>query len=175
MRKVWRVFPAVLLLMILLTGCGKNPYKEGMEPLDAGQYKEAEVNFKKAVEKEKNLADSCRGLGIACFEQKDYEGARKALKQALKEGTEKTGTIYNLLGACELELGNYEEALSCYEKGLEAEGNSKALKQEMEFNVIVACEGMEDWEQAKEKLEEYIAKYPEDEEAEKEAEFLETR
>ena len=44
MRKVWRVFPAVLLLMILLTGCGKNPYKEGMEQLDAGQYKEAEVN-----------------------------------------------------------------------------------------------------------------------------------
>lgn len=41
--------------------------------------------------------------------------------------------------------------------------------------MIVACEGMEDWEQAKEKLEEYIAKYPEDEEAEKEAEFLETR
>ena len=83
MRKVWRVFPAVLLLMILLTGCGKNPYKEGMEQLEAGQYKEAEVNFKKAVEKEKNLADSCRGLGIACFEQKDYEGARKAMKQAL--------------------------------------------------------------------------------------------
>ena len=46
MRKVWRVFPAVLLLMILLTGCGKNPYKEGMEQLKAGQYKEAEVNFK---------------------------------------------------------------------------------------------------------------------------------
>ena len=60
MRKVWRVFPAVLLLMILLTGCGKNPYKEGMEQLKAGQYKEAEVNFKKAVEKEKNLADSFR-------------------------------------------------------------------------------------------------------------------
>ena len=85
MRKVWRVFPAVLLLMFLLTGCGKNPYKEGMEQLEAGQYKEAEVNFKKAVEKEKNLADSCRGLGIACFEQKDYEGARKALKQALNK------------------------------------------------------------------------------------------
>lgn len=175
MRKVWRVFPAVLLLMILLTGCGKNPYKEGMEQLEAGQYKEAEVNFKKAVEKEKNLADSCRGLGIACFEQKDYEGARKALKQALKEGTEKTGTIYNLLGACELELGNYEEALSCYEKGLEAEGNSKALKQEMEYNAIVAYEGMEDWEQAKERLAKYTDKYPKDEEAKKEAEFLETR
>ena len=92
-----------------------------------------------------------------------------------REGTEKTGTIYNLLGACELELGNYEEALSCYEKGLEAEGNSKALKQEMEYNAIVACEGMEDWEQAKERLAKYTDKYPKDEEAKKEAEFLETR
>ena len=45
----------------------------------------------------------------------------------------------------------------------------------MEYNAIVACEGMEDWEQAKERLEKYTDKYPEDEEAEKEAEFLETR
>lgn len=175
MKKVLRVFPVVLLLMVLLTGCGKNPYKEGMEQLEAGQYKEAEASFEKAVEKEKNLADSCRGLGISRFEQKDYEGAKKAFDQAVKEGTNKTGTLYNLLGSCELELGNYEEALSCYEKGLAVKGNSKELRREMEFNVIVACEGMEDWEQAKEKLEEYIAKYPEDEEAEKEAEFLETR
>ena len=51
----------------------------------------------------------------------------------------------------------------------------KALKQEMEYNAIVACEGMEDWEQAKERLAKYTDKYPKDEEAKKEAEFLETR
>lgn len=53
MRKVWRVFPAVLLLMILLTGCGKNPYKEGMEQLEAGQYKEAEVILRRQLRKKR--------------------------------------------------------------------------------------------------------------------------
>ena len=43
------------------------------------------------------------------------------------------------------------------------------------YNAIVACEGMEDWEQAKERLAKYTDKYPKDEEAKKEAEFLETR
>ena len=175
MRKILRVFPAVLLVIALLTGCGDKSYEEGMEQLKSGKYKEAEASFKQAVDKENNLADSYRGLGIACFEQKDYEGAKEAFEQALKEGSRKTGTIYNFLGSCELELENYEASLSCYEKGLAAEGNSKKLIQEMEYNMIVAYEGMEDWDQAKEKLEDYLDKYPDDEEAAKEAEFLKTR
>lgn len=175
MRRILQVFPVVLLMMAVLTGCGDKSYEEGMEQLKSGQYKEAEKNFKQAVEKDENLADSYRGLGIACFEQKDYEEAKKAFERALEEGTKKTGTLYNFLGCCELEMGEHEAALSYYEKGLKEEGNSKKLIQEMEYNVIAAYEGMEEWDQAKEKLEDYLEKYPEDEEAAKEAEFLKTR
>ena len=41
----------------------------------------------------------------------------------------------------------------------------------MEFNQIAAYEKLYDWESAKAKIEEYIAKYPDDEAAKKEAEF----
>ena len=45
----------------------------------------------------------------------------------------------------------------------------------MEYNVIVSYEKMQNWEKAKSKLNEYLGKYPDDETAKKEVEFLETR
>lgn len=34
--------------------------------------------------------------------KKDYKGARKAFKKALENDAEKTGTIYNMIGNCDL-------------------------------------------------------------------------
>ena len=45
----------------------------------------------------------------------------------------------------------------------------------MRYNEIVCYEQTADWESAKQKISEYLADYPGDETAEKEAEFLETR
>lgn len=174
MRKVRALF-AVVIVSLLMCGCGADPYEKGMEQLENGKYKEAAESFEQAVEKDKNTADSYRGLGIALWEQEDYEGARSAFEHALKEGSKKTGTICNLLGTIEMKLENYEEALKYYEEGLKAEGNSKELVQEMEYNSIVACEKLEDWESAGERLDEYVQKYPEDAEASKESAFLGTR
>ena len=47
--------------------------------------------------------------------------------------------------------------------------------QDIEFNIIVAYEQLMDMDTAREKLIEYLEKYPDDEAAAKEAEFLETR
>ena len=45
----------------------------------------------------------------------------------------------------------------------------------MEYNEIICYEQQSDWENAKAKITEYISKYPDDEAAQKEAEFLQTR
>lgn len=45
----------------------------------------------------------------------------------------------------------------------------------MKFNVVSAYEQMEDWESAMSKLQEYLQEYPDDEKAQKEMTFLETR
>ena len=52
---------------------------------------------------------------------------------------------------------------------------SDDMKQEIQFNVIVCYEKLEDWDNAKVKLEDYVTAYPDDEKAAKEAEFLKTR
>ena len=84
---------SVFLFPLLLTGCMADPYADGIEALENGQYEEAAGQFKEAVKKDENKADSYRGLGIALWETKDYEGAKEALKKALEEGSKKTGTI----------------------------------------------------------------------------------
>ena len=45
----------------------------------------------------------------------------------------------------------------------------------MEYNEIICYEQQSDWENAKAKITEYINKYPDDEAAQREAEFLQTR
>ena len=174
MRKVQSLL-IIAAAGIFLAGCGQNPYDSGMEQLEAGSYSEAAQQFQQAIEEEDNLADSYRGLGLALWEQEDYEGARDALVSALEQGSQESGTIYSLLGNCELRLDNPEQAVQYYEKGIAAEDSSKELIQEMKHNEIAAYEQMGDLEQAKSHLEEYIEAYPEDEAAAKEAEFLETR
>ena len=74
-----------------------------------------------------------------------------------------------------LYAGCAKAALNYYNIGMSLEGCSKELLQEMRFNEIAAYEQCGEWENAKAKLAEYTADYPEDTRAAKEAEFFETQ
>lgn len=175
MKKRLQSIVLILVLVCLMAGCGNRSYKQGMEELEKGNYKEAAELLEKYVEKNEEAADAYRGLGMAYWEQEDYEKALDAFKNAVEAGCEKTGAIYHLMGNCALKLSKPEDALNYYEAGLKLEGNSKKAIQEMKFNSIAACEQMKDWEGAKDRLASYMEDYPDDKDAEKEAEFLETR
>lgn len=175
MKKLRIIKVALLLTTVLLTGCMSNPYKKGMESLESGQYEEAAKQFRKVAEKDKNTADAYRGLGIALWETKDYKGAKEAFENAVDAGAKKNGTLCNFLGICELKEGEAKKAASYFDEGLKDKSNSEELEKELRFNYIVAYEKMDDIDTAKTLLAEYIADYPDDEEAVKEADFLETR
>lgn len=95
--------------------------------------------------------------------------------KAVSAGTKETGTICNMMAVCKMQTENYEDAISYYEKALDHSDCSDDMKQEIQFNVIVCYEKLEDWDNAKAKLEDYVTAYPDDEKAAKEAEFLKTR
>ncbi len=164
----------VFLLGLCLSGC-ENPSEEGVEYLRSGQYEEAIAQFEQAIEDEVNVGDAYRGIGIARWEQENYEGAREAFLKAVEAGATGTGTLYNFIGSCEMKLNNPSSAQNYFRLGISQEGNSAELLKEMKFNMVVAYEQLKDWESAKVELREYVASYPEDEAAQKELEFLETR
>lgn len=173
--KYVRKLLAVLVLSLVLSGCAGNVYREGIESLQAGNYDAAIQQLTEAVEKERNVADSYRGIGIAYWEKSDYSEASQAFESALSSGAQETGAIYNLLGACKMKLEDYTSAIEYYEKGVVEEDSTEEMIQEMRFNVIVSYEKLEDWESARVKLDEYIVAYPDDAQAQKEIDFLKTR
>lgn len=175
MKRIVNMSVLLLASFLLLAGCGRKEYRDGMEGLKNGEYEAAVSHLENAIEEKVNIGDSWRGIGLAKWELEDYEGASEALVLALDNGAQKTGAIYNLLGACMLKLGDPAAAISYYEQGISQEDCADEMLKEMKFNVIAAYEKLEDWENAKEKLSEYTEEYPDDGQAAKEAEFLETR
>lgn len=173
--KYYKKIVPFMLACVLLAGCGQNTYKKGLENLENKDYAAAQENFQKAVEEKKNIADSYRGLGIAYYEQKNYKDAMKAFEDAISSGTKETSTLYNMMAVCAMQQESYKDANSYYEKALTYSDCTDDMKQEIQFNMIVCYEKMEDWDNAKARLEEYVAAYPDDEKAVKEADFLKTR
>lgn len=81
--------------------------------------------------------------------------------------------MYNQYGLCKLSSGEYEAALSAFQKALAmAEVNNL---QSLKFNEIVAYEYLGDFTKAKVLMESYLREYPDDEKAQREYEFLQTR
>lgn len=157
-------------------GCvGTKNLKDGTAFLEEKKYEEAVETFQKEIDKEKHLDEAYRGIGLAYYELHDYGKALESFEEALKQGTQETASLYNLMAVCSMEMEQYEEALKYLEKGLAMEDVSEELKQEMKFHTIAMHEKLGDWESAKAAVAEYTAEYPNDEKAAKEAEFLETR
>ena len=158
----------------LLMGCA-NYLKDGLTSLEEGKYEDAIASFEKDIAEEKNLNEAYRGIGIAYFELEDYEAAITAFENALDNEAEESASIYHMLGTSALKLDKYEDALTYYGKVLEMEDCTEEMRQEVLFNEIAIYQLQSDWETLKEKVEAYVAAYPDDTRMDKTVEFLETR
>lgn len=164
----------ILALGVLLTGCKENPSEKGTEYLKEGKYEKAITQFEKAIQEKIKVGDAYRGLGIANYELDNYKEARKALLKALEEGEKPSATLHEMLGDCELNLGEPRSALNYYRLALEGDLSEEA-RSEVLLHEIAAYEQLKDWKSAKVKLEAYVKEYPDVEKAKKELEFLRTR
>lgn len=188
----------VLLAACLMTGCEQkvNYIEQGTLKLEEKQYGEAVSSFKQSLETEENPAEAYRGLGMAYYEQQDYQAAREAFQNVIDHGGEVTVVLYNLMGVCSMHLEDMNGALDAFQKGIALAGENgqgetasesagtdqtadgqdlSEVVKEMKFNEIVCYEKLRDWQSAKEKAEAYTAEYPDDKDAGKEAQFLKTR
>ncbi len=91
---------------------------QGQKALAQGRYAEAEASFEKLRELEPGVAEVHANLGVIYFQQRKFEQAVPALRQALKLKPSLNKTD-SLLAVSLSELGRYSDALSGLEKGFQ--------------------------------------------------------
>lgn len=193
MIKKWIATVIVVICSFLgIYDYGEEQIAQGYELMNAGEYATAEEQFEAALvqaakmgEKKSDeeaeryvVIEAYRGLGLAAYEQKEYQNCIEYLQRAMDEGTEPTIIMYQLMGNSAMQLEDYETALIYFNQGCEFSENDeefKKLDQEIRYNKIVCYEQLADWESARTEAEEYITLYPDDEKMQKEYTFLKTR
>ena len=161
-----------------LFGSKDSLLEKGTQLLEEEKYDEAIETFEKALSKDEDAGDAYLAIGLAYYQQGEYGKALDALKQAVKTDDGKVVEAYRLMGNCSMEQGDYQGALNSFNLGVlmaEDSADCEAIEQEMRRNEIVCYEKLEDWESASQKAEEYLTSYADDEEVQKEAQFLRTR
>ena len=111
-------------------------------------------------------------LGMVYTAQKDISNAR-AMYQEYIDKAEDDARGYNGLALCDISEKNYDAALENIASGIAAADTEEI--QSLLFNEIVAYERKLDFSTALTKVKEYLDMFPEDEAAQKEKIFLETR
>lgn len=111
-------------------------------------------------------------LGKVYLEQQDSANARAMYQEYADEGGD-AARAYNGLALCDMAEENYDGALENIAAGLQSADQESA--QDLLYNQVVAYEYKRDFATARNKITEYLARYPDDENAQREAGFLQNR
>jgi tetratricopeptide (TPR) repeat protein len=134
--------------------------EEGQRALAQGKYAEAEVAFEKLGELEPGVAEVHANLGVIYFQERKFEPAVAALRQALKlkPALPKTSA---LLAISLSELGRYSEALPGLEKGFR-QSTDPPIKRMCGLQLLRAYTGLRRDNKAVEVAMELNRLYPDD-------------
>ena len=141
----------------------------------SGDWNSALEAYNKGLEADPEAAfggEALSAVGEGCEGQGEYERAMTLYAQAIEAGGN-AGRLYNRMGLCAMEKGDYEAALSYFDQGAAA-GDAEALE-DIRYNQAVAKEYMHDYEGALAAFEGYVSQYGSSPEAEHEIAFLRTR
>lgn len=161
----------------ILTDTSLDPtnFEKGSIYFYLGDYENARNSLEQArtgKENKKKEADIILMLGQTYEQLGDKNYAASLYEDYLAVDGEDS-EIYNQLGLCKLDAGDYEAALSAFQKALES--GTATNEQSLKYNEIVAYEYLGDFTKAKVQIESYLKEYPDDEDAKREYEFLKTR
>jgi len=145
-------------------------YDKGRMCYYLGDYSNARVYLEKG--KDMSDPDTILMLGKTYEAISDYSYAASLYNQYLTDKGN-NAAVYNQLGVCRMKMEDYPAALSAFESGLNLQ--DAEWDQELMYNEAVTYEYMLDFATARDKMKEYLNKYPKDDAAAREYEFLLTR
>ena len=135
-----------------------------------GEQEKAISNLEAAVEKGEVKANFYMAQIYAS--QGNDSMAQTCFQAYLKSGQASSEELCSM-GELQMANKDYDTAITYFKSALELEGIGN--RQQIMKNLIIAYESSHDFKEAKHVMEKYQKEFPEDEEAKKEATFLETR
>jgi len=125
-------FKSGILLTILLvfsvhvfSQTDRKMIRKGNSEYEKGKYKEAEIDYRKALEKNPQAAKAQYNLGAATYKQKNAEEATKMLQQVNPNQLSRRdrAKLYHNLGNSFLESKKYNESIQAYKQALKFNPN----------------------------------------------------
>lgn len=158
--------------ILLADSQGFSEYDKGRLAYYNGEYQKA-CNYLEHVRQQGEADEKLIMLLGECYQlQGFYEYAAVVYDAYVSEVPDPE--IYNQMGLCYVEQGNYAAALSAFQRGIEVKENNTCL-QTLKLNEIACYEYMYEFDTAAQRMQEYLAVYPSNAELEKEYAFLTTR
>ena len=135
-----------------------------------GDYDKAVKNLQKAIDEK--LVKANYYMGEAYQKKGDNDSAQKYFQTYLDSGEADTYDLMNM-GQAQMDDGNYDTAITYFQTALDMENVPN--KQQIMKAMIIAYEYSGDFATAKSQMEEYMKEFPDDQDASREYQFLETR
>lgn len=136
-----RTYSKIFLSIVFMTFClsinaqtDKGYIRQGNKDFENGNYSEAEVNYRKSLDKEYNTKAQFN-LGDALYEQKNYEDAAKTFSDLTqrKTGTELEADSYYNLGNTLMAQEKYAEAFDAYKNSLKINPDDEDARYNLEY------------------------------------------
>ncbi len=109
--------------------------REGNKLFDKQKYADAEVSYKKALEKKNNFPEAIFNLGDAMYQQGRYDDASKQFELASKTLADPKlkAQSYHNMGNCQLKKDEYEKAVDAYKQALKLNPTDKDTKYNLAY------------------------------------------
>ncbi|MFQ3579261.1 MAG: tetratricopeptide repeat protein [Bacteroidales bacterium] len=138
MKTIIHIFAVLGLLLSTLNLVAQKEnsnIRSGNKKFENEKYEEAEVEYKKAIEKNLNSFKATFNLGDSYFKQKKYEEALKEFRILTGKETDKKrlANVYYNIGNCFVQLGQLDAAEEAYKQSLRNNPMDLDTKYNLEF------------------------------------------
>lgn len=135
MKQIAFTLILILNVTVLFAQDAKSLIHHGNELYEQKKFKEAELNYRKAVEKKNENVTGNFNLGDALYKQKKFDNAAKNFTNIASTATNQSvkARAYHNLGNSMLETKKFQESIDAYKKSLLNNPNDDATRYNLAY------------------------------------------
>jgi len=109
--------------------------REGNDSYNSNSFKNSEVSYRKAIDKNKESFDAAFNIGDALYKQKKYDEANKQFSSILNDelSNNSKSKLFHNIGNSFLQSKKYKESIEAYKNALRANPNDMDTKYNLAY------------------------------------------